>query len=46
MKMQQSIYVYDLDIFVQVQLVKESPAVLSQGKLREENGQKMGEHRV
>ena len=32
-----TVYVFDLDMFVQVQLLKESPAVLSLGKLCEEN---------
>ena len=38
LKKQQNIYVNDLDMAFQVQLLKESPAVLSLGKLCEENG--------
>ena len=32
------VYVYDLDLFVTVQLLEETPAVLSLGKLCEEHG--------
>ena len=33
-----TIYVYELDMFVQVQVLKESPAVLSLGNLCSQNG--------
>ena len=32
------VYVYDLDLFVTVQLLEDTPAVLSLGKLCEEHG--------
>ena len=32
------VYVHDIDLFVTVQLLEETPAVLSHGKLSEEHG--------
>ena len=36
--MEAQVYVYDLDLFVTVQLLEETPAVLSLGKLCDDHG--------